>query len=379
MKLSSRQIIAYFGIYLMLGAIIASLGPTLPDMAANLGAGIAAISILFTTRSLGYLAGSLLGGYLYDRFHGHRVLFILLTVGAISLGFVPGLGSIVLLGSIFLLIGITQGGMDVGANTLLVRASKANVGAYLNTMFFFAGVGSFLIPLYLGSVSLTWGYRGLSLAIVPIALWVLFTPAPQIPQRIKADHIRLTNTPLFIAFACLAFIFIGAEASYGGWLFTYVASSGLGSQSAAYTLTSVFWFSVMLGRLLAIPIAARFKLERIIIGYLAGAFLSAGVLFFLRNHAIAVWIGSVAMGLSIAALFPSTYTFVQGKMRLSGKLTGVVWAGGSLGAMTLPWLIGQRIELVGPASMMAIMFIVWSLALGIFLAALRTLSPAGSR
>lgn len=378
MKKTTYQISSYFGIYFMIGVIVASLGPTLPALAKNLGIGIASIGILFSTRSFGYLAGSLLGGYLYDRVNGHRVLALLLLLSTISLASVPALGGIVFLATVFFVTGLAQGGMDVGANTLLVRVRQKNVGAYLNAMFFFAGVGSFLVPIYLGQTDLAWGYRGIALVLLPLALLIFFIPSPEIPPHTEKKAAPLSNPALFVAFALLAFIYIGAEVSYGGWLFTYFASSGLGSESAAYTLTSVFWVAIMLGRLLAIPIAARFRPEKIIIAYLGSAVISAGSLYFLSNYALAVWIGSLGMGLSMAALFPTTYTFIQQKIKLSGKLTGMAWAAGSLGAMILPWFIGQRIDRIGPISMMQTMLIVWILALGIFLSALRTLPRLAS-
>ncbi len=367
-----KQIIAYYSVYWILGAIVASLGPSLLALSENVGVTVGAISILFTARSFGYLAGSLLAGYLFDRFHGHRVLTMMLLSAALALASVPNMQIMALLSLVFFVLGVMQGGLDVGSNTLLVRAQPPKLAAYLNGLFFFAGVGSFIVPIYFGKVSLLWGYRGMALAMLPIALWVFFTASPAIPPRADKSEARLTNLPLFIAFAALAFIYIGAEVTYGGWLFTFFASSGLGSEDAAYTLNSLFWVAVMVGRLLAIPVAARFKLSRIIIGYLFGAVVSAGVLYFLRDHAFAVWIGSLGMGLSVAALFPSTFTFIQQNMKLSGKLTGMVWAAGSLGAMTLPWLVGQQIDRDGPASMMTTMLMVWIVALGIFLFALRS-------
>ena len=372
MKKISVQISAYYGVYWILGAIVASLGSTLLALSKHVGVTVGAISILFTTRSFGYLGGSLLAGYLYDRLHGHRVLTVMLLISALALVSVPSLQVMALLSLVFFVIGAAQGGVDVGSNTLLVRAKPPKIAAALNGLFFFAGVGSFIIPIYLGKVSLDWGYRGMALALIPIALWVFFTKSPEIPAPSKTEDAGLNNQPLFISFALLAFIYIGAEVTYGGWLFTYFTSSGLGSESAAYTLNSLFWVAVMLGRLLAIPIAERFTLGQIIVGYLLGAVVCAGVLYFLRDLSIAVWIGTIGMGLSIAALFPSTFTFVQENMKLSGKLTGVVWASGSTGAMILPFLIGQQIDRVGPASMMATMFFVWILALGIFFFALRS-------
>jgi FHS family Na+ dependent glucose MFS transporter 1 len=374
MKRMTLQTIGYFGVYLLIGVIIASLGPTLPALAENVGVGFATISLLFMARSFGYFVGSLLGGTLYDLLNGHHLLIFFMILSMVALAFVPTTGTIFLLAFLFVLIGMAQGGLDVGSNTLLVRARGANVGTYLNAMFFFAGIGSFLIPIYLGSVPLVWGYWGISLALIPIALWVFLTPSPEIPQQAdeKSAGGKLSQPLLYIAFVLLAFIFIGSEVSYGGWLFTYFASSGLGSEETAYTLNSIFWMAIMLGRLISIPVVARFKLERIIFVYLLGAVLSAATLYFLRVHAFAVWVGSIGMGLSMSALFPSTYTLVQQRMKLSGKLTGMVWAMGSLGAMTLPWLIGQRIERVGPASLVQTMLIVWTLALGIFLVAVRS-------
>ena len=372
MKKLSAQIAAYFSVYWILGAIVASLGPTLLALSENVGVTVGAISILFVARSFGYLAGSLLGGYLYDRLHGHRVLAVMVLLSAFALASVPSMRAMNLLALIFFVVGITQGGMDVGTNTLLVRAKPPKVAAYLNGLFFFAGIGSFLAPIYMGRVSLLWGYRGIALILLPISLLVFFTASPEIPPRVAKTEARLSNPSLFIAFALLAFIYIGAEVTYGGWLFTYFASSGLGSEDAAYRLNALFWVAVVFGRLLAIPIAARFKLACIIVVYLLGAVVSAGTLYFLHDIPLAVWIGSLGMGLSIAALFPSTFTFVQKNMRLSGKLTGVVWASGSLGAMSLPWLVGQQIDRTGPASMMTTMLVVWILALGIFLFALRS-------
>ena len=367
-----KQIIAYYGTYLLLGAIIASLGPTLLALSDNVGVTVGAISILFMTRSFGYLSGSMLGGWLYDRFHGHRVLSGLLVVAALALASVPSINIMVLLSVVFFLIGTAQGGMDVGSNALLVRVNPPKIAAALNGLFFFAGVGSFLVPIYLGSVSLAWGYYGMALALVPVVLWVFFSESPAIPTPTQEDDAKLSNVPLFISFAALAFIYVGAEVSLGGWLFTYFSANPLISESSAYTLNAIFWLAIMFGRLLAIPIANRFELHQIILGYLLGAVLSAGVLTFLSGALIVVWVGTLGMGLSMAPLFPSTFTFVQKNMRLSGKLTGVVWASGSAGAMILPYFVGQQIEQVGTASMMLTMLGVWILAVGIFLVALRS-------
>ena len=89
MSLSARQTAAYFAAFFVLGATMASLGPTLPYLAANTGAAAASLGLLFTLRSGGYLLGSLVSGRLYDRLPGNRLLGAAIFIGALNLAFIP--------------------------------------------------------------------------------------------------------------------------------------------------------------------------------------------------------------------------------------------------------------------------------------------------
>jgi len=51
MSTSARQTAAYFAAFFVLGATIASLGPTLPYLAENTNATLASLGLLFTLRS----------------------------------------------------------------------------------------------------------------------------------------------------------------------------------------------------------------------------------------------------------------------------------------------------------------------------------------
>ena len=372
MQKTTSQTIVYYAVFLTVGAVIASLGPTLPALAENVNVNIAAMGFIFTARSFGYLLGALLGGNFYDRLSGHRIIAAFLSLAAILLFFVPSIHILALLAFFIFLVGFTQGGVDVGANTLIIRAHKENPARYLNTMYFFAGVGSFLAPLYLSRTSLEWGYRGLGLAMLPVVLWLLFVPSPSIPAKQDEQSAKLTDYKAFIAFIALAFIIIGSEVSYGGWIFTYFTTSNLGAETVAFSLTSAFWLSITVGRLLSIYLVSRFKAQTVITAYLIGAISSAAILLIFHASLPAIWIGSVGMGISAAALFPTLFAFIQQRIQITGKLAGIVWAFGSLGAMFLPWLIGQLMDSIAPIAMMAVLLTIWSAALIIFLTALRT-------
>ncbi|MEE6520315.1 hypothetical protein FKM82_018164 [Ascaphus truei] len=60
--------------FLGLGMAIAVLGPTFPDLAANVDSNVANISFIFVGRSLGYLGGSVVGGILFDCMNHHLLL-----------------------------------------------------------------------------------------------------------------------------------------------------------------------------------------------------------------------------------------------------------------------------------------------------------------
>jgi FHS family Na+ dependent glucose MFS transporter 1 len=377
MKTPTRQTIGYFATYFMLGAIMASLGPTLSGLAENVGVTLATIGMLFSTRSLGYLSGALLGGSFYDRFKGHIILGLFAIVGAIALWFVPTATIFAILAILMFIIGLTQGGSDVGCNTQLAAVHKSKVGPLINAMFFVAGLGSFFIPLLIGELSLLWGYRLLSLGLLPVAFWLLNTPSPVIEKSSHQDDQPLESYPLVILlFMLLAFIYTGAEVSYGGWIFTYFNASNLGSEAAAYRINSLFYLAITLGRLLSIPLAVRLKPGAMIWGYLGSAAFSALLMALLPTQPWSIWLGTVGLGLSIAAIFPTTFTYVRAYTNLSGKQTGLVWASGSFGAMVLPWLVGHGMDLKGPASMMLILTVLWFFALGLFLLMKRTLSES---
>ena len=62
----------------------------------------------------------------------------------------------------------------------------------------------------------------------------------------------------------------------------------------------------------------------------------------------AIWIATIAYGISMAGLFPGTITLASEHLHMTGGITGFFLVGSSLGAMILPWLIGQYFESIGP-------------------------------
>ncbi len=362
--------ITYYVAFIGLGLLAASLGPTIPGLAENTGTQLSQISFLFTARSLGYLLGAQIGR-VYDYVSGHLVMGSALLVMAVMAFLTPLISLLWLLAIVLLVLGLAEGALDVGGNTLLVWVHGRKVGPYMNALHFFFGVGAFLSPIIIAqavlmSQNITLAYWILALLILPVGLWLLRLPSPAIEQASSHEFGARTNRLLVALLALFFFLFVGAEVSFGGWIFTYAVTLGITGATAAAYLTSVFWGALTLGRLLGIPIAARVRPRIILLGDLLGCLFSLAIILIWQGSSIAVWLGTFGMGVSMASLFPITISFAENRMAITGKITAWFLFGASIGGMIVPWAIGQFFDSVGAQVTMIIIFVDILLAVGVF-------------
>jgi FHS family Na+ dependent glucose MFS transporter 1 len=340
---------------------------------------MAEISILFVARSSGYLGGSLLGGRLFDRIAGHPVMAVGLVLMASTLGLAPLLTSRWLLFGVILLLGIAEGAVDVGGNTLLVWIYRDRVGPFMNGLHFFFGLGAFLSPLIIARALLwgggvTFGFWALALLQLPAALWLARLPSPVAGAGTPGEASGRVKWRLVALIILFFFLYTGAEVSFGGWIFSYAVALGLSSDAVAAYLTSAFWGGLTLGRLVAIPLAARFPPRTLLLADCIGCLVSLVVLVLSPHSLVAAFLGTCGAGLCMASIFPSALALAQGRLRITGQVTGWLFVGASAGGMTLPWLIGQFFESVGPRATMVILLIDMAAAFAVL--ALLTLQSA---
>jgi fucose permease len=285
----------------------------------------------------------------------------MLIVMAAMLALAPLISLFWLLFAVFLILGTAQGALDVGGNTLLVWIHRDKVGPFMNGLHFFFGLGAFLSPIIIAqavlmSGDIIWAYWALALLTLPVFAWLLRLPSPPIRGSSKNGQDRQVNHRLVALLALFFFLHVGAEASFGGWIFTYAVEKDLANETTAAYLTSAFWGALTLGRLLAIPIAARFRPSTMLLANLVGCVVSLGVILLWPNSLGAVWLGAFGMGISIASMFPTSISLAERRMPITGQVTGWFLVGASIGGMSLPWTIGQLFESSGPqAAMLTIM------------------------
>jgi FHS family Na+ dependent glucose MFS transporter 1 len=199
--------------------------------------------------------------------------------------------------------------------------------------------------------------------MLPVIAFVARLPSPAIQAGPREGQTGAVNVGLVVLLAVFFFLNVGAEASFGGWIFTYARAQSLGTEVTAAYLTSAFWGALTVGRLLAIPISTRVRPRWILLGDILGCLASLGLILFWPASYAAVWLGAMGMGLFMASVFPTTITFAERHLPINGRITGWFFVGSSAGGMFFPWLIGQLFEPIGPPTAILVILSAMVLAL----------------
>jgi FHS family Na+ dependent glucose MFS transporter 1 len=354
-----------------LGLMSAALGPTLPALAGQVGSSPEALGVLFAARSLGYLLASLVIGPVYDRRAPHPILVGALLVIVASMAAVPLMPTRLGLVATLFVMGIAQGVLDVGNNMMLLRVHGQKVAPYMNALHCFYGVGALLAPLCVTAAgSHTWGYWWLALAMLPVVGYLALVRSPRgvASDEVERNAAKPTNVRLVYLLVAWFLLCQGAEAGFAGWIYTVALNTGFTEISAARLLSS-FWAAFTFGRLLAIAAAAYVRPQTLLTLDLVGGFASV-VFLVLTDDPIATWIGTLALGLSLASLFPASMSFAGEHLHLRGAVTSKLFVGASLGSMLVPWALGYTLVL-GPRGPLWIVLIDVLLASGVWLAIYR--------
>ncbi len=367
------QTIIYFASILAFGLTSAALGPTLQGLADKSQTDLSGISYLFTARSFGMLLGSFFLSRLYDRKRGHTVLAVMLLVMAIMMALVTVAATLFLLIAIMVLLGAAEGALDAGTNTLLTWIHKERVAPYMNALHFFYGVGATLSPIIVAQAlqsprGIAASYLILALLTLLIAPFVFRVASPPIQIAATNSATEKLDYRLVLLVAFFLFLYVGAEVGFGGWIFNYAVKLQISDAQMASYLTAAFWGALTLGRLLSIPLAAKLRPRTILLIDLSGCFLSLLLIFLSPASFTAVAIGTLGIGLSMASIFPTMLTFAGRRMQISGQVMGWFIVGASLGAMFLPWLIGQLFDRLEAHIMTLLIAADLLIALGVFAA-----------
>ena len=354
------QTAAYFAALAAFGAMVASWGPMLPHIAAQTQTDMGSIGIVFSARAVGVFFGSLVGGRIYDRLPGHPLLGGALLVLASTFILVPFINQLWLLLLLIVIMGFAAGMVISGSNTLLVWVHPENTASWINSMNFCNAIGSFLSPILITTILTAVGeirlaLWALSLFIAAVGIYALSVSSPAIDKdkndAEKNDRVRFGK---LLPFALVFLLYVSAEVSFGGWLYTFTISLHPSAVTGAGLLTSAFWASIAVGRLIAIPLTTRLRPRMILLIDFLGALGSLIVIITLSFSLVALWAGTIGFGLCMASIFPTWMAFSGRRIKITGRVSGIFYAATAVGAMTFPAICGWAFDASGPTATMLV-------------------------
>ncbi len=355
--------IAYGVCFVSLGLGTASLGPMLPFLADKALVSLAKISFLFTTDSLGYMLGAVGGGRLYDRFDSHKLMILALVMMVVMCILIPLTPVYAVWLFMMFLFGFSRGLLDVGCNVNLVWVYRSRVGPYLNGLHFCFGVGAFFGPILIHFVMslfgevITWPYWTLAVLFLfgLIGLWRLKSPVD--PDIEKTDQNKQPlNVQLIVLMILLFFAYVSVEGGFSGWIFTYATETGIADDAGASLMTSIFWGSLTIGRLISMLVAKRIRPSRLLISNFVLAILVLGLAVGWPTNPIIMWTVSAGLGMALSSVFPTLLALGESRMKITGRVTGLFFLGSSLGSTLSPMILGQIFEYIGSYQIMLTLF-----------------------
>lgn len=362
----------YFTAFIALGLGGTVFGPTLPAISASLGVGVSDLAFIFTLSAAAYFVGGLAGGMLIDKLPINRVMAAVTIFISAGLFLVPAWGSLWGLALSFLVINLGMGVVDTSGNAGVVWTMGDRSTPYMNALHLFYGIGAFLAPFLISWLILKPGgwalsYRLIALIILPLYLPLFLLKSPPSPHEQSTEKKNGSDILIVALAAVMLFLYVGLEVGYTGWVSSYTVLMELGDQALGALMASIYWGAIALGRLLIIPISLKARPMHILIGSLLGVFVfTLGFLLF-PTSLTALWIGTIGGGIAAGSVYPTVMSYVGRVMPLTGKIASYMAASGSLGAMTIPWVIGALFEAIDPTALQMVVGGSAALALLVYL------------
>ncbi|XP_010629135.1 sodium-dependent glucose transporter 1C isoform X2 [Fukomys damarensis] len=366
------------------GMSVALLGPTFQDLARNVNQNISSLSLIFVGRASGYLCGSMIGGILFDCMNHFIVLGVTLLATTAGLYLIPFCKTPVLLIVMMSVFGVALGALDTGGNVLILAVWGDKGAPHMQALHFSFALGAFLAPLLaklaLGTtvsaenhtepdlhppalnqspeagpdplfavpddLNLLWAYAsvGAYIFVVSIFLFALFfkktskhgksTASAQVSRRAKYHKALLCL--LFMFF----FFYVGAEVTYGSYVFSFATTHVGMEESEAAGLNSIFWGTFAACRGLAIFFATCLQPGTMIVLSNIGSLVSSLFLVLFDKNPLCLWIATSVYGASMATTFPSGVSWIEQYISIHGKVASLFVVGAALGEMAIPAVIG---------------------------------------
>jgi fucose permease len=365
--------------FISLGLPDGLLGVSWPSMRLGFDLPLDALGTLVVFQTLGYLTSSSLSGRILRLLPIGSVLALSTLAAALALlGFALAAHWPLLLACGFV-AGLAGGAVDAGLNAYGARHFSARV---LNWLHAFFGVGTTLGPLIVTAVLTSgaawrWSYVIVGSAQLLLAATFFATRARWADvaigaggpaQRPVAARNRDTlRRPIVWLVMATFFVYAGSEFVVAQWSFSLLTLHRGESVATGGLLVSLYWGSLMAGRVLFGVVADRVPLTRTITACLATSVVGA-LLFWLEPTRTLSFLGLMLIGAAFAPVFASLIILTPrwvGAAHADNAI-GFQIAAAGLGGASLTAAVGYFAEAVGLATIGVSVLVLTLVLLGLY-------------
>lgn len=348
-------VISYLA-FISLGLPDGLLGISWPFLSKNYGVSLDSLGVLLISFAVGYLSTSTMSGKILAIMPLGFLLAASCAITGISLlAFAySNYWFLVILASFFL--GSGGGAIDASINIFAASKFSASVVNWLHA---FYGIGATSGPFIITGFLVQgkdWDYGYITVGIIQLLLAFIFLSTLKYwkfsSENKETQHLgTLTEAfrPPFVWITILIFfIYTGLEIGVGQWIFTILTKSrGINIAQAGF-LTSVYWGSLTVGRIIFGFVLTRYKIHQVMITTLTSVVLGTILLAINQNYLISS-IGIVLIGFSNAPIFPCLISMTPKQVgeRNSANVIGFQISAAMIGGALLPAFAGLLIKYFG--------------------------------
>jgi len=348
--------VSLFALFTLYGTSMTIIGATLPKILANFHWNYLTAGIVIGAGAVAYFVSTYLAGWLVKRWGPKPTIELALSLIVAGLAFFATTPDPAINTLLSVLIGLGQGGVEVGVNSTILRMDAGNSGRPMNLLHGAFAVGAIVGPLAISLLmqsGLDWAavYRGMAVIFVLLAALMAFAVLPPVqPQAAERDETRersSANPAYWLSFFAL-FLYVGVELGISNWVAEYFVVAFAYPADASAMLVSLFWLGVLAGRFGIPALYNGSRPEAVLVALSTLATASIALLMLLgyaAPSAIRADIGRSSLflaGLGCSIYYPGVMTLL-GKCfpQAQSQAIGFAATGGGIGSFLFPFLMSS--------------------------------------
>ncbi|HOJ10903.1 MAG TPA: MFS transporter [Clostridiales bacterium] len=374
--------VTYTG-YFIIGIVSFIISPTLPVIIKDFNITKGVAGAIFTANAAGNFVGVLAGGFFSDLIGKKPLVVLGCLLQIIGFTFTAITGSWALVLGFFFITGMGRGFLNTCFNALIADINTHRRGAAFNTLHGIYGAGCLIGPALAG-LMLSLDYEWRVVYYCAAALWMLYmiaiipitypaastvnndvnnsvhSPAKGLAawnsKKTYSKRISLKNSdindfsirtilfsPAFIMLFIVSFIYNSSATGLIGWINTYLEGMEFSILLGA-GMVSIFYLGLTIGRFICRFLSEKVGYSKTILACAIGCFVFYPLIIYATNSTL-IAAGVFFSGLFFSGLHPTGLAYANKLFpSISGTITGLLSTAMSLGAMSLPWLIGLVAE-----------------------------------